>query len=109
MMSAMTFEDYRQMSDYIKAHGPLPTDQEVRVAGVGAVVVMRGGGVVWRACRMRKGGRTWWWGPRFSGVCPAASYSPTPCRCSTIGAGGLSFRVRNGSGRFPSAMAAVTL
>ena len=30
-------------------------------------------------------------------------------RCSTIGAGGLSFRVRNGSGRFPAAMAAVTL
>ena len=27
---------------------------------------------------------------------------------STIGAGGLSFRVRNGSGRFPSAVAAVT-
>src|SRR5262249_43054461 len=28
--------------------------------------------------------------------------------CSTIGAGGLSFRVRNVTGRFPSAMAAVT-
>jgi hypothetical protein len=28
---------------------------------------------------------------------------------STIGAGGLSFRVRNGTGRFPTAMAAVTL
>jgi len=27
----MTFEDYRQMSDYIRAHGPLPTDKEVRV------------------------------------------------------------------------------
>ena len=32
-MSAMAFEDYRQMSDYIKAHGPLPTDKEVRVGG----------------------------------------------------------------------------
>jgi hypothetical protein len=34
---------------------------------------------------------------------------PHPVECSTIGAGGLSFRVRNGTGRFPSAMAAVTL
>ena len=31
-MSVMAFEDYRQMSNYIKAHGPLPTDKEVRVA-----------------------------------------------------------------------------
>ena len=30
-------------------------------------------------------------------------------RCSTIGAEGLSFRVRNGTGRFPLAMTAVTL
>src|SRR3954467_14204586 len=29
--------------------------------------------------------------------------------CSTIGAEGLSFRVRNGTGRFPLAMTAVTL
>ena len=29
--------------------------------------------------------------------------------CSTIGAVGLSFRVRNGTGRFPHAMTAVTL
>src|SRR6476619_4417894 len=29
-------------------------------------------------------------------------------QCSTIGAEGLSFRVRNGTGRFPFAMAAVT-
>ena len=34
---------------------------------------------------------------------------PHPPECSTIGAGGLSFRVRNGTGRFPSAMTAVTL
>ena len=34
---------------------------------------------------------------------------PHPPGCSTIGAGGLSFRVRNVAGRFPSAMAAVTL
>src|SRR5215475_3502811 len=34
---------------------------------------------------------------------------PHPGGCSTIGAGGLSFRVRDVSGRFPAAMAAVTL
>ena len=46
-------------------------------------------------------------GPQVKGVrrCPTL---PHPGGCSTIGAGGLSFRVRNGSGRFPSAMAAVT-
>ena len=34
---------------------------------------------------------------------------PHPGECSTIGAEGLSFRVRNGTGRFPFAMTAVTL
>ena len=34
---------------------------------------------------------------------------PHPGECSTIGAGGLSFRVRDVTGRFPAAMAAVTL
>ena len=34
---------------------------------------------------------------------------PHPPGCSTIGAVGLSFRVRYGTGRFPHAMAAVTL
>ena len=34
---------------------------------------------------------------------------PQPGGCSTIGAGRLSFRVRNGTGRFPLAMTAVTL
>ena len=34
---------------------------------------------------------------------------PQGLPCSTIGAGGLNFRVRNGSGCFPFAMAAVTL
>jgi hypothetical protein len=33
---------------------------------------------------------------------------PHPPGCSTIGAVGLSFRVRNGTGRFPHAMTAVT-
>ena len=34
---------------------------------------------------------------------------PHRSQCSTIGAEGLSFRVRNGAGRFPFAMTAVTL
>jgi hypothetical protein len=38
-MSVLEFEDYRQMSDYIKAHGPLPTDQEVTV---GSRVILPG-------------------------------------------------------------------
>ena len=36
---------------------------------------------------------------------PAATYSPTPQGRSTIGAEGLSCRVRNGNGRFPLAKA----
>ena len=51
--------------------------------------------------------------PRFLGghsfsVCSAVSYFSTLLG-SIIGAGWLSFRVRDGSGRFPAAMAAVTL
>ena len=34
---------------------------------------------------------------------------PHPLGCSTIGAGWLNFRVRDGAGCFPAAMAAVTL
>src|SRR6476660_9389706 len=51
---------------------------------------------------------TVWLGPRPMCVrrCPTL---PHPPGCSTIGAVGLSFRVRNGTGRFPHAMTAVTL
>ena len=42
------------------------------------------------------------------GVCSAVSYFSTLLG-SIIGAGRLSFRVRDGSGRFPVAVAAVTL
>ena len=38
--------------------------------------------------------------------CPSLPHNPL---CSTIGAERLSFRVRNGTGRFPLAMTAVTL
>ena len=48
-------------------------------------------------------GRPWVWVVRRRPTLPHS------CGCSTIGAGGLSFRVRNGSGRFPFAVAAVTL
>ena len=41
-------------------------------------------------------------------VCSAVSYFSTRVG-SIIGAGRLSFRVRDGSGRFPAAMSAVTL
>jgi hypothetical protein len=41
-------------------------------------------------------------------VCSAVSYFSTLLG-SIIGAGWLSFRVRDGTGRFPAAMAAVTL
>ena len=41
-------------------------------------------------------------------MCSAVSYFSTLLG-SIIGAGWLSFRVRDGSGRFPAAMAAVTL
>src|ERR1700712_1595619 len=47
------------------------------------------------------------WGPQVNG-CSAVSYFSTR-RGSIIGAGRLSFRVRDGSGRFPTAVAAVTL
>ena len=44
----------------------------------------------------------------FVEVCSAVSYFSTLLG-SIIGAGWLSYRVRDGSGRFPAAMAAVTL
>ena len=56
----------------------------------------------WQQGHLRRGG-------------PAQSYVrrrptlPQPLGCSTIGAEGLDFRVRDGTGYFPFAMAAVTL
>ena len=47
-------------------------------------------------------------GAQVFNVCSAVSYFSTRGG-SIIGAGRLSFRVRDGSGRFPAAMAAVTL
>ena len=48
------------------------------------------------------------WGAQDFNLCSAVSYFSTLLG-SIIGAGRLSFRVRDGSGRFPAAMAAVTL
>ena len=49
-------------------------------------------------------------GPRpVFGVVRRCPTLPHPLECSTIGAVGLSFRVRNGTGRFPHAMTTVTL
>jgi hypothetical protein len=47
-------------------------------------------------------------GTGVGGLCSAVSYFSTLLG-SIIGAGRLSFRVRDGSGRFPVAVAAVTL
>ena len=49
------------------------------------------------------------WVPFFLNCVRRCPTLPHPVECSTIGAGGLSFRVRNGTGRFPLAMAAETL
>ena len=48
------------------------------------------------------------WGAQDFNLCSAVSYFSTLLG-SIIGAGRLSFRVRDGTGRFPAAMAAVTL
>ena len=48
-------------------------------------------------------------GPTLCGVVRRCPTLPHPSGCSTIGAVGLSFRVRDGTGRFPHAMTAVTL
>jgi hypothetical protein len=42
-------------------------------------------------------------GARFHIECRRRPTLPHPDECSTIGAGGLSFRVRDGTGRYPSA------
>lgn len=43
-MIALAFEDHRQMSDWIRAHGPLPIDREVRVGARTILPGRRGGG-----------------------------------------------------------------
>jgi hypothetical protein len=76
----------------------------ITVVRDGEIMIMN---VAWMG--MQKRGRTWWWAPSFGLFVRRRPTLPHSVGCSTIGAGGLSFRVRNGSGRFPAAMAAVTL
>src|SRR5207302_7716907 len=58
---------------------------------------------------MRETPRPCGWGVSTWVVVRRCPTLPHPPGCSTIGAVGLSFRVRNGTGRFPHAMTAVTL
>ncbi len=69
-------------------------------ATLGSVPEMPRGGGVGRCCDCLYPCREW-----LSG---GVLLSHTRSEGSTIGAGGLSFRVRNGTGRFPAAMTAVT-
>src|SRR5437588_12694668 len=76
-------------------------------AGAGQADISNGG------INAKRGDRPpWWWlisSFRISYVyvrrCPTLPHRP---RCSTIGAGGLNFRVRNGTGCFPTAMTTET-
>ena len=57
----------------------------------------------------QNGGRSTWLRPPFRMVVRRCPTLPPRLQGSTIGAERLSFRVRNVAGRFPLAMAAVTL
>src|SRR5690606_22341646 len=79
-----------------------------------AILEWVGQGMVWSLLRVSHGvekleGRTRCWVRPSVWLSRRRPTLPHSLGCSTIGAGGLSFRVRNGSGRFPTAMAAVTL
>src|SRR5438876_1111077 len=83
-----------------------------RQAGRGQAHVpsLPGGSPALKACPGRQDAKgpaanTWRAGPLLR-IDPAASYSPTRRPCSTIGAGGLNGRVRDGNGCFPSAITA---
>jgi hypothetical protein len=81
-----------------------------RPEGVRSVAMMLRSGVVccdpWSQKARRAAQR--WAALRRKNV-PQRPTLPHPGECSTIGAERLSFRVRNGTGRFPLAMAAETL
>src|SRR5579884_2819370 len=67
---------------------------------------MRRNGTAINAARPHPAFVGWGLAVRVVRRCPAL---PPGLPGSTLGAGGLSFRVRNGSGRFPAAMAAATV
>ena len=64
--------------------------------------------LVWRA-RVWLGGRACVRGPPPGGVLWRFPTLPHPLGCSTIGAAGLSFQVRNVAGRFPGAVTTTSL
>ena len=102
-------------------HPYRPTHHPCSIHGCGWLCVLGG-----RARRARlRGGWTGdaFWGRNPPGVCLLLQgfrprnrrlvwwrcpTLPHPGECSTIGAGRLSFRVRNGTGRFPTAMTTTT-
>ena len=109
-----TFVDSSPGGDHALPLVALPVGQAVALPVVQAVALLVGQAV---ALLWRSGGGLWWgcwngegrhavWRCRPSGFvvlwrCPTL---PQPIGCSTIGAAGLSFQVRNGAGRFPGAV-----
>ena len=70
------------------------------VGSRGVLVVVVGG---------KKRGAPRVWGPSFGSGWRRCPTLPHPGECSTIGVSRLSFRVRNGTGRFPGAMTTATI
>ena len=66
-------------------------------------------GVVWVCGYVKREGARWWCPLPFKVWVRRRATLPHPSGCSTIAVPGLSFRVRNGSGRLPWAMAAANL
>ena len=64
---------------------------------------------VWCCCGWQKRGAPRVWGPSFGSGWRRCPTLPHPGECSTIGVSRLSFRVRNGTGRFPGAMTTATI
>ena len=79
--------------------------------GVPCVPCVSGGGCVWGSGGMgtAPAGFLSLWGPSCYVLVRRRATLPHPVGCSTIAVPGLRFRVRNGSGRLPWAMAAANL
>lgn len=87
-------------------HGVVPAEPVCSVFGCGIRHVS-----TWPACAgyVEKGGGTLVVSPPCEVWVRRRATLPHPSGCSTIAVPGLSFRVRNGSGRLPWAMAAANL
>ena len=90
----------------------VPARSRVGVVGVGSALVARAC-VCPRCCVVAcvcvGGPRTCVRGPPLGGVLWRFPTLPHPLGCSTIGAAGLSFQVRNVAGRFPGAVTTTSL